>query len=552
MKKLYVLPLLVLSFFFTTLIIEEVYAKEAKKEDTSKKNNANLSEGDELPDFLDLSYDNEDSEAEDQQADPKKNPLVSKNDKNTANSKKSTNTQADAVNKNQEKQNLNSEKKTDYIGDVNAPLEWKPKNGVDSPTTNTNSTNNNKVQPTTTSSQDNPQDQQNKRNENTTNADDKNTKNLKNDSILTNNPQTQNSLDTQPLLPQSPTAVEPAINPTTPTTTPVTTPTTTQSTVPTQPNEAPMAPQPSAPEIQMPSSSTAPLSTPQLTPESVQLPANQNSNNTSIGIDNKDLQSIDNKINLKSDALNNNTSNLNNISNLALPEIDTKSPNNDNNIGANELASKKELSEKNDEEKTDNEKSTKIIDPLARAIKKDGFEKNESSSDLNIDKYYADVDEDSLENNDMIILDEKPWFMDWNSNAKEKKKKKLIPKPIYEELSPLVYKREYEQSNKHLTTTLYKEDYEMMLFDAIANKNNIALSYIIDLIGDTEIKMTNSGDTPLIFAIKNYNNDAVRVLLARGARIYSDSDNMSNALQVATSVGNEDAFKAISKILIKE
>ncbi|CAK8162988.1 exported hypothetical protein [Candidatus Xenohaliotis californiensis] len=151
---------------------------------------------------------------------------------------------------------------------------------------------------------------------------------------------------------------------------------------------------------------------------------------------------------------------------------------------------------------------------------------------------------------ELIEADAEKGFFDWSGKLRKPKKKLHVPKPIMSNLSPLVYKKKYNNENAHLGRAIYSDDLKLMIFAAIADHNNLAMSYLIDIIGGTEVYMGNTGDTPLIFAVKTDNTEAVRTLLAKGAHLTVKNKAGFDALSIAKKMGKIGLAHEIENLLI--
>ncbi len=136
--------------------------------------------------------------------------------------------------------------------------------------------------------------------------------------------------------------------------------------------------------------------------------------------------------------------------------------------------------------------------------------------------------------------------------AKEKEKEKRMQEELQkkiehmeqnnyrsETLPDAIYKKQYEQGNRHLPKAVYESDYDWLLFAGVESGDSEALRSIIMYGRSLEVR-NHDGDTPLLLAALIGNVDAARILLEHGADV--DAQNLKNgvtALQIGAFAGSE-------------
>ncbi|NSM56781.1 ankyrin repeat domain-containing protein, partial [Wolbachia endosymbiont of Atemnus politus] len=122
--------------------------------------------------------------------------------------------------------------------------------------------------------------------------------------------------------------------------------------------------------------------------------------------------------------------------------------------------------------------------------------------------------------------------------------------------SKSIYKRQYDNLNEHLPTTVFVDDYSKQLFYCIKKNNLVCLRGIISkleklgLTVQEVLKFRNKfGDTPLIYAIKQDEVDIVRFLLLQGADPKVVNNSLQSPIDIAIKRGRIDMVNAIAEMI---
>ena len=111
-------------------------------------------------------------------------------------------------------------------------------------------------------------------------------------------------------------------------------------------------------------------------------------------------------------------------------------------------------------------------------------------------------------------------------------------------LPSTIYKKRYNNENKHLPKAVYAEDLNKYLFAAAANDNINGLRALIDAGRDPNVKNA-LGNTPLMAAAYAGSINATRLLLVKGAKPDAQNNNGLTALHVAAHKGNNSIVKTL-------
>lgn len=105
----------------------------------------------------------------------------------------------------------------------------------------------------------------------------------------------------------------------------------------------------------------------------------------------------------------------------------------------------------------------------------------------------------------------------------------IIKRPVYDYrnviLSPNISKKYYGEENMHLPKSFYQSEYSNLLFAAVADDNIQYIKALLSKDADINARIAETGDTPLMYALKKNKMNAFRYLILRGAdvnRLMSD------------------------------
>ncbi|WP_245800646.1 ankyrin repeat domain-containing protein [Wolbachia endosymbiont of Wuchereria bancrofti] len=122
--------------------------------------------------------------------------------------------------------------------------------------------------------------------------------------------------------------------------------------------------------------------------------------------------------------------------------------------------------------------------------------------------------------------------------------------------SKSIYKRQYDNLNEHLPTTIFIDDYSKQLFYCIKKNNLVCLRGIINKLeefGSTVreiLEFRNKlGDTPLIYAVKQGKIDIIRFLLLQGANPKVVNNNFQSPIDIAIEKEQVDIINAIAEMI---
>ncbi len=153
-----------------------------------------------------------------------------------------------------------------------------------------------------------------------------------------------------------------------------------------------------------------------------------------------------------------------------------------------------------------------------------------------------------------------------DEERKQEKKKnlqkwtKLNKEPVKEwyhkdAQSKSIYRRQYDNLNEHLPTTIFIDDYSKQFFYCIKKNNLVCLRGIIsklEKIGLTTqevLKLRNKlGDTPLIYAVKQGEIDIVRFLLLQGADPKAVNNSFQSPIDIAIERKRIDMINVIAEM----
>ncbi|MGL9717360.1 MAG: ankyrin repeat domain-containing protein [Wolbachia sp.] len=121
--------------------------------------------------------------------------------------------------------------------------------------------------------------------------------------------------------------------------------------------------------------------------------------------------------------------------------------------------------------------------------------------------------------------------------------------------SKSIYKRQYDDLNEHLPTTVFVDDYSKQLFYCIKKNNLVCLRGIISKLGKLGLTVQDVlrfrnkfGDTPLIYAVKQDEVDIVRFLLLQGADPKVVNNSLQSPIDIAIKRGRVDMVNAIAEM----
>lgn len=122
--------------------------------------------------------------------------------------------------------------------------------------------------------------------------------------------------------------------------------------------------------------------------------------------------------------------------------------------------------------------------------------------------------------------------------------------------SKSIYKRQYDNLNEHLPTTIFIDDYSKQFFYCIKKNNLTCLRGIIsklEKIGLTTqeiLRFRNKlGDTPLIYSVKQGEVDIVRFLLLQGADLRVVNNNFQSPIDIAIEKKQVNIINAIAEMM---
>lgn len=102
-----------------------------------------------------------------------------------------------------------------------------------------------------------------------------------------------------------------------------------------------------------------------------------------------------------------------------------------------------------------------------------------------------------------------------------------------------INKKQYDAANQHMPIAMYQEDYQKILFDAVALGKLDVIRAMVQRLGTTEIR-DKDGNTPLMYAIMSDNDASLKVLLALNASINTSNYNGVTPLDTAEKAGRKD------------
>ena len=116
-------------------------------------------------------------------------------------------------------------------------------------------------------------------------------------------------------------------------------------------------------------------------------------------------------------------------------------------------------------------------------------------------------------------------------------------------IHPAMYGVEYGSDNAHLAVIIQDRDYRGLLLSSIERDDTLLLSALIDRIGDVDVRLAN-GDTPLIFAVRCGNINAIRTLLVRGASIGDVDGRGIGTIAIAQQLQRSDIVSLLRSVVV--
>ena len=155
-------------------------------------------------------------------------------------------------------------------------------------------------------------------------------------------------------------------------------------------------------------------------------------------------------------------------------------------------------------------------------------------------------------------LEEKPIKIEKSKSKKSKKKGKKSKQKIVKAKKPVfanyrndilpdtIYKKSYDNYNKHLPIAYYSNDYDKLLFISAQRDDIEGLRALLNSGRSLNIK-NPQGDTPLLVAVKSNAINTTRLLLAHHANPNQSGANGITPIQVARNNGNYQIARALEE-----
>jgi len=118
---------------------------------------------------------------------------------------------------------------------------------------------------------------------------------------------------------------------------------------------------------------------------------------------------------------------------------------------------------------------------------------------------------------------------------------------IKDRLPEEIYKKSYDNLNRHLPVAYYEKDYNSLLFVTAMHDDYNGLRSLLNQGRDINL-VNEEGNTPLLVAVKNNAANAAVLLLKRHARRDVTDSNGMTPVQIASQMGNQQMVSILSSV----